>query len=295
MTPCAWFWDFAWTGSMLSACPYPPFLAFFWISLLSFRNENQPKVKSQKGRTKPKNCMNSTKEYSEQFEGVTVSLPSKTRVLRQIAPESSPERSAKSLWHSFFVVPFLSQIQRKTSARPSKSWKNTHFGTDMPRGRPPKNFGPKNFGLIFRSFIWSAANGGLRDGCLSTSEDIWGKRPFSSVFWISQVLFAPSGKGRKRQKKGENGRFQPISGKGGQTPLKPPFVTPPFAAAQFILLQFAFWGRFPFFSKDSGGSAQREILAFVSNFLACDQRARKRGDQSAWKKIIAQASEVRAC
>ena len=46
------------------------------------------------------------------------------------------------------------------------------------------------------------------------------------------MLFAPSGKGRKRQKKGEKGRFRPISGKGGQPPLKPPFVTPPFAAAQ---------------------------------------------------------------
>ena len=46
------------------------------------------------------------------------------------------------------------------------------------------------------------------------------------------MLFAPFGKGRKRQKKGEKGRFRPISRKGGQTPLKPPFVTPPFAAAQ---------------------------------------------------------------
>ena len=46
------------------------------------------------------------------------------------------------------------------------------------------------------------------------------------------MLFAPSGKGRKRQKKGEKGRFRPISRKGGQTPLKPPFVRPPFVAAQ---------------------------------------------------------------
>ena len=46
------------------------------------------------------------------------------------------------------------------------------------------------------------------------------------------MLFAPSGKGRKRQKKGEKGRFRPISGKGGQTPLKSPFVSSPFAAAQ---------------------------------------------------------------
>ena len=43
-------------------------------------------------------------------------------------------------------------IRPKTSVRPSKSWKkNKHFGTDMPRGRPRKNFGLKNFGLIFRS------------------------------------------------------------------------------------------------------------------------------------------------
>ena len=47
------------------------------------------------------------------------------------------------------------------------------------------------------------------------------------------MLFGPSGKGRKRQKKGEKGRFRPISRTGGQTPLKPPFVTLPFAALQF--------------------------------------------------------------
>ena len=56
---------------------------------------------------KPKNRTNSTKEFSEQFEGAIGSIPSQTRVLRQIAPESSPERSAKSLSHSFFVVPCL--------------------------------------------------------------------------------------------------------------------------------------------------------------------------------------------
>ena len=39
--------------------------------------------------------------------------PNKTRVLRQIAPESSPERSAKSLSHNFFVVRFLSPILRQ--------------------------------------------------------------------------------------------------------------------------------------------------------------------------------------
>ena len=96
----------------------------------------------------------------------------------------------------------------------------------------------ENLGFRTRSFvIWSAASGGLRDGGSRTSEDIWGKRPFSCVFWISQVLFGPSGKGQTRQKKGGKGRFRPISRKGGQTPLKPPFVTPPFAAATTIPFQ----------------------------------------------------------
>ena len=44
------------------------------------------------------------------------------------------------------------------------------------------------------------------------------------------MLSRPSEKGQKRQKKAEKGRFRPISRKAGQTPLKPPFVTPPFAA-----------------------------------------------------------------
>ena len=92
-----------------------------------------------------------------------------------------------------------------------------------------------------KTISWSAANGGLRDGGLRKSEDIWRKRPFPSVFWISQVLLAPSGKGRKRQKKGDFGRFRPISRKGGQTPLKPPFVTPPFAAAQISVLELEVW------------------------------------------------------
>ena len=87
---------------------------------------------------------------------------------------------------------------------------------------------------------WGFKRWGLRK-----SEDIWGKRPFSSVFWIFQVLIGPSGKGRKRQKKGEKGRFRLISRKGGQTPLKPPFVTPPFAAAQLT------WGISLIFGREN--------------------------------------------
>ena len=58
----------------------------------------------KKGLTKRKHRANNTKEFPEQFEGITGSLPSKTSALRQIAPESSPERSAKSLSHSFLYL-----------------------------------------------------------------------------------------------------------------------------------------------------------------------------------------------
>ena len=58
---------------------------------------------SQKiARTAPKNFLNNSRGYR--------SLPIKTRALRQIAPESSPESSAKSLSQKFFGVPFLCLI-----------------------------------------------------------------------------------------------------------------------------------------------------------------------------------------
>ena len=47
-------------------------------------------------RTAPKNCLNNSR-----------ALPNKTCVLRQTAPENSPESSAKSLSQKFFGVPFL--------------------------------------------------------------------------------------------------------------------------------------------------------------------------------------------
>ena len=38
---------------------------------------------------------------------------------------------------------------------------NKHFGMDMPRGHPRKNFGLKNFGLIF---LWGAQMGTEQKG-----------------------------------------------------------------------------------------------------------------------------------
>ena len=58
-------------------------------------------MRSQKGVTKPKIARAAPKNFWTIWGDSRV-------VLRQIAPESSPEHSAKSLSHSFFVVPFLS-------------------------------------------------------------------------------------------------------------------------------------------------------------------------------------------
>ena len=63
---------------------------------------------------------------------------------RKASSENSAQRG--SFWPD---VP--ADIQPKTSVSTSKCWKKKHFGTDIPRGRPRKNFGLKNFRLIFRS------------------------------------------------------------------------------------------------------------------------------------------------
>ena len=164
--------------------------------------------------------------YCWYFSGVRKRVVSKRVVLADVPQYQNPERGSMQYQkperghirqNRPFAKPpfcFLSNFVHSPWFSPTKPMKQR----TKPRSSPPLD--------------WSAANGGLRDGGLSKSQDIWGKRPFSSVFWIFQVLFAPSGEGRKRQKKGEKGRFRPISRKGGETPLKPPFVTPPFAAAQ---------------------------------------------------------------
>ena len=60
-------------------------------------------------------------------------------------------RNENSAQRGSFRPDIPADIPPKTSVRPSKSWKNKHFGTDTTRGRPWKNSGLKNFGLIFRS------------------------------------------------------------------------------------------------------------------------------------------------
>ena len=70
-------------------------------------------------------------------------------------------------------------------------------------------------------------------GGLRKCEDIWGERAFFLCFLdFPGALRALRKRAKKGRKMAEKGPFRLISGKGGQTPLKPPFVTPSFAAAQ---------------------------------------------------------------
>ena len=45
-------------------------------------------------------------------------------------------RTENSAQRGSFGPDIPADIPPKTSVRPSKSWKNKHFGTDIPRGRP---------------------------------------------------------------------------------------------------------------------------------------------------------------
>ena len=73
-------------------------------------------------------------------------------------------------------------------------------------------------------------------------------------------------KGDKRQKKGEKGRLRPISRTGGQTPLKPPFVTPAFAAFQTQNIRNSSQGKNQGTSKKQGKEGQGKTL-FLTLFL----------------------------
>ena len=79
-------------------------------------------------------------------------------------------RDENSAQRGSFGPDIPADIPPKTSVRPSKSWKNKHFGTDIPRGRPWKNFGLKNFGLIFRALNRSMGETQSRRKRTSTHE-----------------------------------------------------------------------------------------------------------------------------
>ena len=76
----------------------------FWRRYPLVSWSGPPLFKGPKKTTKPENCTNSTKEFSEEFEGFT----QQNKDLRQIAPESSPEVRQSlchtiSLWYRFLL------------------------------------------------------------------------------------------------------------------------------------------------------------------------------------------------
>ena len=92
-----------------NSSPSPKVLKRLRINLDQGPKKN-PKAQKN-ARTVPKNSLKNSG-----------ALPNKTRVLRQITPESSPESSAKSLSQKFFGVPFLSPMGL-SSPHPSKNYR----------------------------------------------------------------------------------------------------------------------------------------------------------------------------
>ena len=118
----------------------------------------------------------------------------------------------------------------------------------------------------FRGCTWGAANGGLRDGGLKQIREHLRKKGLFLHF-----LYFPGVLRTLRPKKQKKKRL--ISRKGGQTPLKPPFVTPPFAAAQLKILSVnRLLLQWPLFrsrlSKLSGQDAPRVSSRWQMSFLA---------------------------
>ena len=128
-----------------------------------------------------------------------------------------PNRSGS--WRSMFSMPL---------AVKGKMWHNLCSLTFLSYVSHTKYKTPPN-PKTHRQIHCSAADGGSRHGGF---KQIWGYRT-KKAFFLRFLDFPGAPRAlRRRAKKPEKGRFRPISGKGGQTPLKPPFVTPPFAAAQ---------------------------------------------------------------
>ena len=89
----------------------------FWHPRLGPADQIQPagdlKPAAIRTTSRPKRnpkAKKSHEQYQRIFWTIRGHYPNKTRVLRQIAAETSPESSAKSLSHKFFGLPFLSPI-----------------------------------------------------------------------------------------------------------------------------------------------------------------------------------------
>ena len=116
-------------------------LSEFCLPKQQSRNSIPLVFEGQKRTPKPKNRTNGPKNFLNNSRA----LPNKTRVLRRIAPESSPESSARSLSQKFFGVPFLflmfptsASLAETTGAIGSMTrLKEMLFGTNQLVGKIP--------------------------------------------------------------------------------------------------------------------------------------------------------------
>ena len=104
---------------LVGSCPHLPSIVISFATKIPFpKGLKRPQMcrttsrarqdsKPQNARTAPKHFLNSWRALSNQT--------SQARVLRQIAPESSPESSANSLSHKFFGVPVLALVTHSTA------------------------------------------------------------------------------------------------------------------------------------------------------------------------------------
>ena len=113
--------------------------------------------------------------------------------------------------------------------------------------------------LFFRREIWREKFRGNFAGFFRTPKINWiseGKRPFYTRFSrFPRCSSPPPEKGEKGRKRAK----RPTSRNGGQTPLKPPFVTPPFAAAQIKAQKFR--GKFRSVFREKIRSSKEILLA----------------------------------
>ena len=123
--------------------------------------EPKKERQSQKiARTAPKNVLNNSR-----------ALPNKTRVLRQTAPESSPESSAKSLSRKFLGVPFLSLNVRTSDFQSEVGEVFGEIGGEL----------PAKFGSRFSSFFcWSK----LSEAFSTKTPPQISPSNFTTRFWV---------------------------------------------------------------------------------------------------------------
>ena len=111
------------------------------------------------------------------------------------------------VWPGASKIDILLRIHSRESA---KRWCANRLPTKRDRMISEPNF----------TIFWSAANGGLRDGGLSNPRISEEKGLFPPFSGFSRCCSGLRKRAKKAEKRPKKPRFWPISGTGGQTPLK---------------------------------------------------------------------------